>query len=539
MEEEFHESHYDAEWRRPAPRARALAMGLFGWGEARGATLFALVPALAFAAASILAPALISLGSTASVIAPIADARALAAGATRIDALGAPLYSLLLLLGSELADSPGRAHLIAKGLAAAVIAVQASMLLSARLPSLAAIVITAALSAYAAAPFSGPSEFALALMLTTAAALSCPPNRANSAKAIADGVLIGLGAASLWFLDPLMAFALAPIAVLGAFHGKSSLVSAISAAVLFCLVAASIDVFSRGFNESRLVLALPRVVTASPTEMASAGSLGVSATAAIVIFCAAVFGGREQWRSWASGVAVALCGAGAAYFARTYAAPALFVASAIAVFSIPSPFYNGVFRNHDRASVSLALASGALALFWAGAATLSVGGQLAFQINAASDAPADIRAELGLIQPGGRTLAQWVAEGRVAAASAREAFAMAPADQSAVLLDGARRAREIAGHGVGVAILTGADAACVIAEGRPCAADGPRAARESEIVLVPRLDLDRATAEAKARAEVLLYTDFRLAEQTDLWDVWVRRNASLPSDLSKRFAPSR
>ena len=71
---------------------------------------------------------------------------------------------------------------------------------------------------------------------------------------------------------------------------------------------------------------------------------------------------------------------------------------------------------------------------------------------------------------------------------AREFFALAPVDQSAMLLEAASRAKAIAAEGVGVAILTGADTACVLAEARNCRADGPAAANAANVVFVPRLE---------------------------------------------------
>jgi ketol-acid reductoisomerase len=67
-----------------------------------------------------------------------------------------------------------------------------------------------------------------------------------------------------------------------------------------------------------------------------------------------------------------------------------------------------------------------------------------------------------------------------------------------MLLEAADRARQISRYGVDVAILTGADAACVIAEKRACDRDGAAAADGAKVVFVPRLDLDPATAAAEA-----------------------------------------
>jgi hypothetical protein len=124
-----------------------------------------------------------------------------------------------------------------------------------------------------------------------------------------------------------------------------------------------------------------------------------------------------------------------------------------------------------------------------------------------------------------------VEEGRFSTPEAREFFALTPVDQSAMLLEAASRARQLAGAGVEVAFLTGSDTACVIAGVRECRADGPAAANAANIVFVPRLDMDPKTAAAKGRSEALLYTQFRMVEQTALWEIWVRRDAPAPAKL--------
>lgn len=532
FEDEFHEAHYAA-WRRPAPRARALTAFLYGWGRTRVTQGLMLAAALPFILAAALAPAMLSLAPTASVIAPIAEARAFLAGAVAAPAMSAPAYAGLLLAADMAADAPGRIHLVAKALAAAVIAIVALVLFPARLARPPAALLAAGLCGFVAAPFAGAEEFALALFLTLSVALLSPPARDSAARAIGEGGLLGAGFVMLWLASPAMPIAGLAVAVLAIFHGKANLLRAIAAAVCFCLFAAALDLVSTGVNASRLATAA-HAFAGLTIDGAALGGAAISA--AIVIFCAAVFGGREASRSWAGALGLLVAGLSAAQIAGVNAAPAFFAAASVAVFSIASPFYDGVFRAHDRASVALAASVAALSLFWAGAQAASAGGQLLFQLRAGGGAPADIRAELGLIQPGGLTLAQWITEGRFAAKDARDMLAMTPADQSAVLLDGAARAREIAGRGLDVAILTAADSACVIADRRPCRADGPAAAGAAKVVLVPRLDLDAATAAAKARAEVTLYTDFMFAGRTDLWDVWVRRGAALPADLSDRFS---
>ncbi len=122
-------------------------------------------------------------------------------------------------------------------------------------------------------------------------------------------------------------------------------------------------------------------------------------------------------------------------------------------------------------------------------------------------------------------------EGRFSTPEAREFFALTPVDQSAMLLEAAARARTLAANGLDIAFLTGADTACVLAEDRKCQADGPAAAEKANVIFVPRLEMDPKSAEAKGRAEALLYTQFKMVERTALWEIWVRRDSGAPANL--------
>ena len=264
----------------------------------------------------------------------------------------------------------------------------------------------------------------------------------------------------------------------------------------------------------------------------AAGLSGVAVSAVVVLMTAIIFGGREHRRGWISAFGLGVAALISARIVGASAMPVFVMMAAIACFGVASPFYDGLFRNHDRASVSVALAAATLSLFWTCAIVVHSVGQFSLQYQAAKAAPENIRTELALVQPGGPTIARWVEEGRFSTPEAREFFALAPVDQSAMLLEAASRARELSAQGLDVAILTGGDTACVLAKRKLCHADGPAAATAANVVFVPRLDLDPATKEAKGRAEALLYTEFRLVDQTALWEVWVRRGSAAPASLT-------
>ncbi|MEZ5894560.1 MAG: hypothetical protein R3C58_15615 [Parvularculaceae bacterium] len=518
----------DFGWRAEAPRARWLAMSLFSW-RAPGVTfIWACLAGIVFAAAAALSPALLSFSPTTDMIGPVAEARAVLAGEAALAQQASPLHLILLMAGDLFADAPGRVHLVSKAVGAFLVFAPFAYLAATRFPAFFGVIATAALSAFAAAPYSGPADLALALFLVAGAAFLTQSADDAPGRAWGEGALGGFLLFCLWLLHPV--FALAGFVVLSVcpfVTGRHAIWRYAAALAVFIALAAIAEFLAPGVNAARAD-GVTGVVRATSAFAASESMLGLSGGAygaALVIFSAAVFGGGAYWKNWAAAAGLMVAGLVAARIAGANALPVFALAAGFACFSVQSPFYDGVFRHHDRASVSAALTAAAMTLFWTGAVAVHAGGQFSLQYHVAKQAPADIRAELALVQPGGPTIAKWIEEGRFSTPEAREFLALAPVDQSAMLLEAASRARKLTAEGFDVAILTGADTACVLAERRDCQADGPAAARKANVVFVPRLDLDPKTTEAKGRSEALLYTQFRLVEQTALWDVWVRRDA--------------
>lgn len=522
-------------WRRPAPRARAVAMTLYSWQDPGFVFLLCALAAAPFALAALLSPALLSLAPTVDVIAPIADARAVAAGKMSIVSESSPFYLALLMAGDLFFETPGRVHLAAKAFAAILVTAPLAYFASARFPVLQAILLTAGLAAFVAAPFGGPLEISHALFATLAVALISAPADEGVARARIEGLIAGVIVFALWFSHPIFALlgflALSACPFLTGRSGLDRYFLALSAAILLALGA---ELIAPGLNLARAQAASGALagLSINASAVSGWGLAGVGASTLIVLFASAVFGGREHAKAWLAAGVFLLISFIAVTISGAQATPLFAIAAAIAVFSVSSPFYDGVFRFHDRASVAIACSAAALTLFWTAAILAQATGQFALQMKTAATAQQDVRMAFGLVQPGGPTIARWIEEGRFSTPEARDLFALAPVDQSAILLEAADRARILTREGIDVAFLTGADTACVIADRRVCSADGPAAARDAKVVFVPRIDFDDATAKAKGRSEALLYTEFRMVERTALWDVWVRRGVNLPTGFA-------
>lgn len=505
-------------------------MALYAWRDPRLVAIASILAAAPFILAAILSPALLSLAPTVEVIAPIANARAVMSGAASIADAASPLHLGLLIAGDVFYDQAGRIHLAAKALAALLVSAPLAYFASVRFPAGQAVLLTAALAAFAAAPFAGPLEISLALFTALAVALISAPADEGAPRARTEGVLSGAILVALWMSHPI--FALLGILALAAcpfITGRRGLDRYLVSLGVAIVLAGLAELLAPGVN-----LARANAVTEvfSEKAVAAAGSAwglaGVAVSTGIVLFAAAVFGGGAHAKAWLGATLFLATSLVAARFAGAQMTPLFAAAAAIAAFSVASPFYDGVFRFHDRASIAVAGSAAVLTLFWTAAIMAQAVGQFTLQFKAAATAEASVRAAFGLVQPGGPTIARWIEEGRFSTPEARDLFALAPIDQSAILLEAADRARAFSRDGYDVAFLTGADTACVIASERPCSADGPSAAMEAKIVFVPRIDFDAATAAAKGRSEALLYTEFKMLERTPLWDVWVRRGISIP-----------
>lgn len=519
-------------WRRPAPRARAATMALYSWQEPGLVFGLAMLAASPFILAALFSPALLSLAPTVEVIAPIADSRAAVGGAASLAKAASPFYLVLLMAGDLFFDAPGKIHLAAKAFAAILIASPLAYFAAARFPAALAALLTCAVAAFAAAPFAGPVEISVALFLALAVALIAAPADEGAARARIEGVLAGVALFALWTSHAL--FALVGFLALSAcpfLTGRRALDRYVAALGVAIVLAAAAEFLAPGLTISRASAAsgVFKGVEALTSGAGVWGLAGFAASTAIVVLASAVFGGPGHRKAWLTATVFAVVSLAAARMAGAQTAPIFVVAAAIAVFSVASPFYDGVFRQHDRASIAIAAVAAALTFFWTGAVVVQSAAQFSLQLRTASTAPADVRAAFGLVQPGGSTVARWVEEGRFSTPEARQLFALGPVDQSAILLEAADRVRALSEGGLEVAILTGADTACVIADARPCNADGVSAAKSAKVVFVPRLDFDDATAKAKGRSEALLYSDFKMVESSALWDVWVRRGSTLPA----------
>lgn len=516
-----------ASWRAPAPAARRVASLAYSWRSPEHSVVAGVVAAAPFAALAFTAPALLSLSSPLDMISPIADARAATSGVASWADLEAPVYTALLSIGDRLADTAGRSHLIAKAIAACVIAAIAAFFASSRVSFVAGAVMSAALAAWVAAPLSGATEIAGALFLCIALALLTASADRSSMRACLEGGVCSAGVVALWFLHPLFALvALAALSSCPFICRRLGLVRYFVTLAGMAVLCAAAEFLAPGVNGARAAMA-----SASLQKALGEGLFGVAAQidgavlmAALALALTFVFGGAGYIRAWAPSIGLALLGGAAFVSAGLDATPVFAMAAAAACFSIASPFYEALYRGGDRACVSVAAASAFLALVGFGAVIASSAHQFSLQARSVAAAPAEIRAAFGLATPGGPMIARWLEEGRFSAAEARTLFSLASVDQSAILLEGAARARELEAQ-TEVAILTGSDAACVIATARRCAADGPAAVGRSGVVLVPRLAFNPPSEAAKQRAEVILYTEFKLVEQSAFWDIWVRRGA--------------
>lgn len=528
------DSNEEFGWRQSAPNARRATAALYAWREPHWSFLWSATAAVPFLILAAIAPALLSLSPTTDMIAPIAEARAVMGGEADIADHESPFYLLLLMAGDIFAEAPGRIHLMAKALGALLVMVPLAFFASSRFPALVAAVLTAGMAAYVAAPFAAAAELGVAIMLVCAVAFLSGSAEDSVRKAVLEGAVSGALLFTLWLLNPVLS--LAGFVFLSAcpfLSGRFRLWRYGSTLAAFALFAAALEFNAPGLNFARATAAADILDLGAffTGHEATFGLSGVVYSAIIIMASSAIFGGREHAKSWGVAAGFAVVAFAAARIAGANSLPVFVLAATIACFSIASPFYDGLFRSHDRASVSISLMAASLTLFWAMALITHAAGQFALQYQASKSAPENIRSELALVQPGGLTIARWVEEGRFSTPEARELFALAPVDQSAILLEAANRARIIAEHGLEVAILTGADTACVLTGQHNCYADGPAAATAASVVFVPRLDFDDATTLAKGRSEALLYTQFKLVERTPLWDIWVRRGASIPTNL--------
>lgn len=529
------DSEVEAQQRAPAPAARAAASLLYGWREGLSASLIALAAAAPAVIAALAAPALLTLSTTAEILAPIAEARALASGGENLLSAASPFDLSLLLAADYIFETPGRIHLGAKAFAALLAAAAIAIFAAVRFSLAQTALIVSATAAFVAAPFSGAPESALALFAAVSVCFLCAPADNSLTRAIGEGALGGVLLYTLWMSNA--ALALTGVLALSAcpfLSGARGLYRYGAALMLLAVFAAVSEILAPGLTAARAETAAASLSTAGKTAIAAPG-FSIAALAPLAfgaLLLSAVFGGDQHRRNWMKAFAFLAVGWAAALIAGASPAILFLVAAAIAVFSTSSPFYDGVFQTHDRASVAVSGAAALISLGLSAALIVQSAEQFLGQARAAEAAPAAAIRAFAVVQPPELTLARWVREGRFESAEARALFPLAPADQTAMLLAAAEQARALDEAGFETAILAKGDIACVMAGRRACASDGKAAAARAKVVLVPRIDLDAASADMTGKAEALLYTEFRRLNETPQWDVWIRRGVTLPATLS-------
>jgi hypothetical protein len=524
------------QWRAPAPAARAATMAAYFWRSAPLAAAVSLAAALPVVIAALTAPALLSYAPTTDLLAPIAEARAMASGAAIADA-SSPFHLALLLGGDVLFEAPGRIHLGAKALGAIIAALLVAVFASVRFSLAQTALLAAAAAAFVAAPLSGPNETSLALLTAAAIAFLTAPAQETRVRAGLEGALAGLVLAALWMSSAILAlFGVAALSACPFLSGRRGFIRYAAAIFAAGLCVAAAELTAPGAAAARAASVTQSLLSAGGAGTRAAfDAAALAPITVILILIAAVFGGRAHAQNIRTATAFLLIGWAGALLAGADAALVFPFAAAIAVFSTGSPFYDGVFRAHDRASIAVSGASAILALGLGAGLFAQSAEQFVRQARAAGAASAPAARAFAIVQPPEPAIARWVAEGRFASAEARALFPLTPADQSALLLAAGAKARALQAEGFEVAILAEGDVACVIAGRRDCAKDGRAAAARAKIVLVPRLDLDAASASLKGKSEALLYTEFRKIGETADWDIWVRRGVTPPPALSMRF----
>lgn len=528
----FRDDPSEPQWRAPAPLARLAAMTLYGWRDAPTAALVAVAAALPAVIASLLAPALLTFSQTTDLLAPIAEARALASGGATLATASSPFDLGLLLASDFFFEAPGRIHLGAKAFAALLAAASVAAFAAVRFSLLQAAALAAVTAAFVAAPLSGNAEAAFALLMAVSIAFLCAPAEETRVRALAEGALAGAILVALWMSSAVLAlFGVAALTACPFYSGRLGFFRYASAILAAAVLVAASELTAPGVLAARAAMVTAAIASiGSPAAAFDSAALALGAL--VVVMIGAIFGGRDHLRNW--GLALAFLAAGWAGAIVAGADPAiLFVfAAAIAVFSTSSPFYDGVFRAHDRASIAVSGAGGVLALAISASLLMQSAEQFVRQAQATEAAPRDIAEIFAIVQPPGPAIARWIEEGRFATPEAQALFPLTPADQSAMLLAAGARAKSLDAAGFEVAILAEADIACVIAGRLYCSFDGKAAAARAKIVLVPRIDIDAAGAAIKGRSEALLYTEFRKVEVTPQWDVWVRRGVTMPAPFA-------
>ncbi|MDZ7626889.1 MAG: hypothetical protein U5J99_00620 [Parvularculaceae bacterium] len=488
--------------------------------------------------ATLALPGFITTSEIVDLLGPIADARAFAAGDGDFLRASSPFYLAVLFAADSVFVTPGRILLGAKAFSALIAITAVIAFACVRFPFAQTALLAASTAAFVAAPFSGAGETALALLAVAAMAFVCAPAQASKARAFSEGVLGGGLLVALWMSSAALALigavALTACPFIG---GRTGLIRYAAGILVAGGLIASFEVLSPGTMAARAETLSPIAISFSEiwSAVSSFKCLSIALGAGLVLVLAAIFGGEGYRRNVWTALAFLLIGSAAAMIVGANASLVFVFSAAIATFSTASPFYDGIFRTPDRASVAVGGVAGIITLSLGAAICLQFAEQFIFQGRAASSAPREISAAFAIVQVPRTASALRIDDEQMFETASAPNISQKENGQAWILFDAAARVRALEAAGVKVAILADSDIACVIAAKPKCSSDGRTAAARANIVFVPRIDFGAASAALKGRSEALLYTEFRKVDETTDWDIWVRRGVTLPSTFALQF----
>lgn len=519
-------------WHAPAPAARAAATALFGWRDERTSVIAAVAAAAPAIAAALAAPALLTTTEIVDLIGPIADARALAAGDGEVLKSSSLFYLAMLSAADSIFATPGRILLGAKALSALIAATAVIAIACVRFPFAQTALLAASTAAFVAAPFSGVNETLLALLAAAAIAFVCAPAQSSKTRALAEGALGGGVLATLWMSSPALALIGAVALTACPFiSGRGGFLRYAAAILVVGGLIASFELLFPGSIVARAETVTSTVNSLRDHRISTStfASTEIGLGACFVLVLAAVFGGATYRGNVWTALAFLLFGAAGAAMVGANASLVFVFSAAIAVFSTSSPFYDGIFRAHDRASVAISGAVGVIALGLGALICMQAAEQFVLQARSTAPASEKNASPFAITKLTQKSNSHWIDDGRIIERELTPDESPEASDQARLLLNVAARVRTLDAAGFKVAILANSDIACVIVGNNDCSADGRTAAARANVVISPRLSLGAGGVSTKERLEGLLYSEFRRIEETPQWDLWVRRDVSLPN----------
>lgn len=435
------------------------------------------------------------------------------------------LYFLMINIAAIITQTPGQALLVAQGLVAVLllgpIAYGAAMRLPAVPAVMAALLLVVTLVAVPQGALAASMAMSVVVFCWVSLVCYAAPYRAGLICAQAEGVLVGVG---IWILlmsaTPLFLLSLVGLIVALAFQGSRGVIFVTMALASLLVLAACSEILAYmtlgDLMSGPVALTLMRLDQLDPNT--GQWALDSRYILVLVVMCLGLMVSRAGQLVWWGSIGfLLLAGAGVVAWGGGSPLPLILLVALMVMSSKAVHPSREVIGTMDRYALAGLLALLLLPVFGAGASIWSGAGTLYRQYQRPVQ---EQTAMLGFSFAEEPHTAELILTRKLDPFLVQQGLALSPADQAVLMTDGMALARMMGREKKPVSLVGGEELSRLFGLALSQLGD-------AEIVLTPKIPIDKISDQARVSSQGILYAQYRKADRqlqvSPVWDIWVRR----------------